>query len=42
MNDVRFIGYENIRLVSAPAMGKADEEAGAKLIFTVAGNVDFG
>lgn len=42
MNDVRFIGYENIKLVSHPIMGKADEEAGAKLIFTVAGNVDFG
>ena len=42
MNDVRFIGYENIKLISAPAMGKADEEAGAKLIFTVPGNVDFG
>lgn len=42
MNDVRFIGYENIKLISAPAMGKADETAGAKLIFTVPGNVDFG
>lgn len=42
MNDVRFIGYENIKLISDPAMGDADEEAGAKLIFTVPGNVDFG
>lgn len=42
MNDVRFIGYENIKLISAPIMGKADEEAGAKLIFTLPGNVDFG
>lgn len=42
MNDVRFIGYENIKLISHPIMGKADAEAGAKLIFTVPGNVDFG
>jgi len=42
MNDVRFIGYENIRLVTSPLMGNADEEAGAKLIFTLPNNIDFG
>lgn len=42
MNDVRFLGYENIKLITNPAMGKADAEAGAKLIFTVPGNFDFG
>lgn len=38
----RFIGMENISIVTSPLMGNSSEELGAKLIFTVPGNIDFG
>ena len=38
----RFIGMENITIVTSPLMGNSSEELGAKLIFTVPGNIDFG
>ena len=42
IDNPRFNGMANLTIVTSPLMGNADEEAGAKLIFTVPGNVDFG
>ena len=38
----RFNGMPNLTLVTSPLMGNSDEEAGAKLIFTIPNNIDFG
>ena len=38
----RFNGMPNLTVVTSPLMGNSDEEAGAKLIFTVPNNIDFG
>lgn len=38
----RFNGMANLTIVTSPLMGNSDEEAGAKLIFTVPNNIDFG
>ena len=38
----RFNGMANLTIVTSPLMGNSDEEAGAKLVFTVPNNIDFG
>ena len=38
----RFNGMPNLTIVTSPLMGNSDEEAGAKLIFTIPNNIDFG
>ena len=42
IDNPRFNGMANLIIVTSPLMGNADEEAGAKLIFTVPNNIDFG
>jgi hypothetical protein len=42
IDNPRFNGMANLTIVTSPLMGNADEEAGAKLIFTVPNNIDFG
>lgn len=41
-NAFRFVGYENIELISSPLMGEPSAEAGARLVATLPGNIDFG
>lgn len=41
-NSFRFVGYENIELISSPLMGEPSSESGARMIATLPGNIDFG
>lgn len=38
----RFVGYDNIELLSSPLMGEPSAESGARMIATLPGNIDFG
>lgn len=41
-NAFRFVGYDNIELVSSSLMGEPSAESGARMIATLPGNIDFG
>ena len=42
IDNPRFHGMANLTILTSPLMGNSDEKAGAKLIFTVPNNIDFG
>ena len=42
IDNPRFHGMANLTILTSPLMGNSDETAGAKLIFTIPNNIDFG